>query len=67
MYAHLALENTLSFTGHLLRAREHIELAISLYDPERDRPLASRYSGTNPGVLGLSLASRVLWLLGYPD
>jgi adenylate cyclase len=57
--------------GHLHSAREHIELAIelaiSLYDPERDRPLTFRYGGTDPGVVGLSHASRVLWLLGYPD
>jgi predicted ATPase len=53
--------------GHLLDAREHIELVISLYDPERDRPLTFRYGGTDPGVIGLSHASRVLWLLGYPD
>jgi predicted ATPase len=53
--------------GDLLSAREHLELGISLYDPERDRPLAFRYGGTDPGVVGLSHASRVLWLLGYPD
>jgi predicted ATPase len=44
-----------------------LELAISLYDPQRDRPLVSRYGGTDVGVLGPSLASRALWLLGYPD
>src|SRR5260370_39577745 len=67
MYALLALGNTLSFMGHLLSARERFELAISLYDPERDRQLAFRYGGTNSGVVGLSLASWTLWLLGYPD
>jgi predicted ATPase len=67
MRAHLALGNTLSFTGHLLGARECLELAISLYDPERDRPLAFRYGGPDFGVAGPSLASRVLWLLGYLD
>jgi len=67
MYAHLALGNTLSFTGHLLGARERLEVVISLYDPERHRPLAFRYGGNDPGVAGLSLASRALWLLGYPD
>jgi class 3 adenylate cyclase/predicted ATPase len=67
MRAHLALGNTFLYTGHLLSAREHIELGISLYDPERDRPLTFRYGGTNAGVVVLSHASRVLWLLGYPD
>jgi predicted ATPase len=67
MYAHIALGNTLSFTGRLLSAREHIDRASSLYDPERQRPLAFRYGGTNTGVAALSVAFRVLWLLGYPD
>jgi predicted ATPase/class 3 adenylate cyclase len=67
MYAHLALGNTFLCMGRLLSAREHIELGISLYDPERQRPLAFRLGGTNPGVVGPSLASRILWLLGYPD
>jgi len=42
MYAHVALGNTLLFMGHLLSARERLELAISLYDPERQRPIAFR-------------------------
>jgi class 3 adenylate cyclase/predicted ATPase len=67
MYAHLALGNTSLYLGHLLSARERLELAISLYDSERHRPLAFRYGGTNAGVVGLSIASRTLWLLGYPD
>src|SRR5262249_43283383 len=67
MYAHLALGNTLLFMGQLLSARERIELAISLYDPERHRPLDFRYGGTDSGVVGLSLASWTLWLLGYAD
>jgi len=67
MRAHLALGNTFLYMGHLLSSREHLEEAISLYDSERDRPLAFRYVGFDPGVLGLSLASRTLWLLGYPD
>jgi predicted ATPase len=59
--------NTYLFMGELRSAREHIEQVISLYDAERDRPLALRYGGTDPGVVGLSHASRALWLLGYPD
>jgi predicted ATPase len=67
MRVHLALGDTLFFMGHLLDARERLELAISLYDPERDRPLAFRYGGNDPRVVGLSFASWTLWLLGYPD
>ena len=36
--------------GELLPAREHLEIAISLYDPERHRPLAFRYVGVDAGV-----------------
>jgi class 3 adenylate cyclase/predicted ATPase len=67
MRAHLALGNILSFTGHLLSARQHLELAISLHNPDRQRSLVFHYGGTDPGVAGLSHASRALWLLGYPD
>jgi predicted ATPase/class 3 adenylate cyclase len=67
IYAHAALGSTLSFMGHLLSARERLELAISLYDQERHRPNAFRYGGTDHGVVGLSTVSRILWLLGYPD
>ena len=31
--------------GELLLAREHLEMAISLYDRERHRPLGFRYRG----------------------
>src|SRR5262249_24918135 len=55
MYAHLALGHTTLYMGHLLSARERLELAISLYDPERHRPLAFRYGGIEPGVAGRSL------------
>jgi predicted ATPase len=67
MRAHLALGDTLFFMGHLLSARERLELVISLYDPERHRPLDFHYAGNDPRVVGLSLASWTLWLLGYPD
>jgi adenylate cyclase len=53
--------------GELLPAREHLETAISLYDPERHRPLISHYFGVDPGVYCLSYAAWTLWHLGYPD
>jgi predicted ATPase len=46
---------------------EHLEMAITLYDPERHRPLTSRYFGVDPGVYCLSYAAWTLWQLGYPD
>jgi predicted ATPase len=52
--------------GEFLPAREHLESAISLYDPERHRPLAIRYLGVDAGVICLCYAAFTLWHLGYP-
>jgi len=49
--------------GEFLRAREHSEMAISLYDAER--PLA--FGAGNAGVASLSVVAWTLWQLGYPD
>jgi len=64
--AHAARGNTLSFLGELIPAREHLEHAIALYDPQRCRSHAFIYA-QDPGVHSLSYATLVLWLLGYPD
>ena len=67
MYAQTALGATSYWTGELLAAREHLEMALSLYDRERHRALAFRYAGTDAAVRCLSVAARTLWQLGYPD
>jgi adenylate cyclase len=51
--------------GKLLLARQHIEMAISLYD--RERPLAFRFTGLDSEVMCLSYLAFTLWTLGYPD
>jgi predicted ATPase len=53
--------------GKFLPARENLDNAISLYDPERHRPLIFRYGGADPGVFCLSYVAWTLWHLGYPD
>jgi class 3 adenylate cyclase/predicted ATPase len=63
MHAHSALGCSLYFMGELHLAREHLETAISLYNPERDRPLGHADSGVNCR----SWAAYTLWTLGYPD
>ena len=63
--AHTARGNTLSFLGELVLAREHLEQAIALYDPQQHRSHAFVY-GTDPGVHSLSYATLALWLLGSP-
>jgi predicted ATPase len=67
IYAHFALGVTSFWRGELPLAREHLEMAISLYDPERHRSLIFRYGGANAGVICLSYAAWTLWQLGYPD
>jgi predicted ATPase len=67
LYPQYALGITSYWMGHLLLAREHLESAITLFDPKRDQPLAFRYLGVDARVTCLSYASLTLWQLGFPD
>ena len=62
LYAHLALGDASFSMGEWLRAREHLELALSFYD--REGPILI---GHDAGVNCLSYMALVLWALGYPD
>jgi predicted ATPase len=66
LHARYALGQNAYWMAKFLFAKEHLEMAISLYDPERHRPLAFRY-GFDAGVCCLSYAAWILWQLGYPD
>jgi predicted ATPase len=66
-YAQMARGGTSYWMGEFFPAREHLENAITLYDPERHRPLTFRYGAADAGVLCLSNAALTLWHLGYPD
>ena len=66
LVGHYAIGAATFHTGELLIAREHQEIALSLYDRERDAPLALRMaSDPKRGMLSHSLWT--LWCLGYPD
>jgi class 3 adenylate cyclase/predicted ATPase len=65
--AHFAVGLSAFYCGELLTAREHLEQAVSAYDPERHKGLASTYGGLDPGVCSLVYLAWTLWLLGYPD
>ncbi len=65
MHGHTALGNTLYWMGEFLPAKEHLENAIILYDPER--PLAFSYLSLDAEVYCLSYGAWTLWQLGYPD
>jgi len=64
--AHWTVGETLFFQGKLVPAREHLEQAVALHDPDRHRSLLS-LTGPDTGVACLSWLSWVLWSLGYPD
>jgi predicted ATPase len=67
LYARLFLGITSNCMGEFLPGREHLETAITLYDPERHQPLIFRYYGRDAGVICRSHAALTLWQLGYPD
>ena len=63
---HRACGNTLFWLGEFGLAREHLEHAIALYQPDTHRSLAFRY-GSDPKVVCLFYNALTLWALGYPD
>jgi predicted ATPase len=67
MYGRYVLGNTLLWMGDSVTAREHLEIAIALYDPERHRTLAQHFEGVDANVNNLTLTAMALWQLGYPD
>jgi len=64
--AHLAQGNSLFLLGKLIPGLEHMERAISLYDPQTHHVHAFIY-GLDPGVFCLARAAWFLAVLGYPD
>src|SRR5262249_25750552 len=65
-YSGLAMEVTLIHLGEFVPAIEHCDRALSLYDPDRQRDDAFRYS-QNSTVAAQSHAAWALWFLGQPD
>jgi adenylate cyclase len=66
MISHWQLGTQRLIGGDLVKARRHLEEAVSLYDPARHHTLTFRY-GLEPGVMSLGMLSMALWMLGYPD
>jgi class 3 adenylate cyclase/predicted ATPase len=66
IYAQLARGVTSYWMGDFITAREHLESATPLYDPERHRALIFRY-GLDARIVCFTLAAWALWQLGYPD
>ncbi|MBI4476511.1 MAG: protein kinase [Acidobacteria bacterium] len=64
--AHRAMGNTLFYRGEGIRARAHLETAMTLYDPTRDRSHAALY-GIDPAVASRTVTALALWNEGFPD
>ena len=61
--AHRAYGVTQWFTGNYCEARAHLEQAVAIFDPERDRDLAFRF-GQDVGVSATVYLAIALWPLG---
>jgi class 3 adenylate cyclase/predicted ATPase len=66
-FAYLALGDASCEMGEFILARQHLETAISHYDPVRHRPLAFRFIQIDATVNCLTYEALTLWNLGYPD
>jgi len=61
--AHFGTGVALFSLGELIASRAHLERAITLYDPQKQRFPAFQ----DPGVGSLSMLAIDLWALGYPE
>ena len=66
MMGHLTFGQASHYFGNLLVAKEHLEMAFSIYDGERSGTF-TRHGGVDIGISTLSLLALTLWQLGYPD
>jgi predicted ATPase len=66
LYARIARGVASYFMGDFTSAMEHLEVGISIYDPDCHQPLILRY-GFDAGVWCLCYAAATHWQLGYPD
>src|ERR1700689_3085635 len=61
LFAHVTVGHISYGLGKFLRSREHEEIAISIYNPDRHRAFGFQYLYCLCGI------SWTLWHLGYPD
>ncbi len=67
VWAHFLLGHALSGMGKFTEMRNHLECAISFYDPARSQSYRAVYPVYDPGVASLCWAALSLCFLGYPD
>ena len=66
MVGHRLVGSSSLHTGDFVDSRAHFDQALSLYDPEKHRSLAT-WHGQDIRVSILSFRSITLWMLGYPE
>ena len=66
LLGHWALGFSHWLRGQPVLAREHLDRALGLYDPEASRSLSGSLVGS-PGVMSRAMLGAVQWQLGYPD
>ena len=66
LFAEWALGDTCFNLGELRLAKEHLEIALTLYDPEQHSPRVIP-GGVDSRINCLSYIGMTLWQLGYPD
>ena len=65
MIGHRLLGTTLLVLGDVAEGLVHLDRALTLYDPDAHRALATRF-GHDVGAATLTFRPLALWLLGYP-
>jgi predicted ATPase len=66
MEAHIRYGYALFYMGEFEHARDHLERAIDLYDPNSHRSHGLVF-GQEPGMASLSCEALALWVAGYPE
>jgi predicted ATPase/class 3 adenylate cyclase len=66
LIAHRMEASSLLFSGEVAKSQIYYDRALTLYDPEAHRSLATRF-GQDARVSLLIWRSLALWLLGYPE
>jgi class 3 adenylate cyclase/predicted ATPase len=66
MIGHRLMGTSLMLSGSIYEGRVHFDRAFALYDPEKHRPLATRF-GQDVGVSIFVYRALAHWILGYPE
>ena len=64
--AHFVLGFVLRYLGEFVPSQEHLELAMSLHDPDQNLAYRALYS-VDPGIWSRGVTIGNLWALGYPE